>query len=79
VNTRAPLPLEEVRRIGEVIHTRRRRLELSQEALAVRIGISRTHVGRIEKGKMNVTVFNLIAIAQALGTTAGELLTEAGV
>ena len=51
------------------IATLRRMAKLTQEELADRAGLQRTHVGRIEAGKYAVTLETVEAIAQALGMT----------
>lgn len=56
-------------RIGLRIMTLRKMQELSQEQLADRAGISRSHLSRIEAGKFSVTFDNLQTIAEALGMT----------
>ncbi len=35
-------------------------------------------MGKIERGERNVTLMNLVKIAQALGSTPSELLAAAG-
>jgi transcriptional regulator with XRE-family HTH domain len=42
---------------------------MSQEQLAVRAGLQRTHVSRIEAGKYAVTLETIQAIAEALDMT----------
>lgn len=42
---------------------------LSQEQLAERAGLQRTHISRIEAGKYAVTLETIQAIAEALGMT----------
>jgi transcriptional regulator with XRE-family HTH domain len=44
--------------------------------LARRAGVSRTTINRLEKGKVNVKVTDLIAVARAVGGTVTELLDE---
>lgn len=56
-------------RIGLRIFTLRKMKELTQEQLADRAGIQRTHLGRIEAGKYAVTLETIQAIAEALGMT----------
>ena len=56
-------------RIGQRIKVLRTMAELSQEQLAERAGLQRTHVGRIEAGKYAVTLEVVQAIAEALGMT----------
>ncbi|TCK90840.1 helix-turn-helix protein [Paraburkholderia sp. BL9I2N2] len=49
-----------------------------QEGLALATGIDRSHMGKIERGERNLTILNLIRIAQALRRTPSELLASAG-
>ena len=57
------------RRIAEL----RRDAELTQEALAARLGVSVQYVRRIESGS-NLTLRSLATVARALGHDAVELL-----
>ncbi|MGK3151737.1 helix-turn-helix transcriptional regulator, partial [Staphylococcus shinii] len=57
---------------------RRKAALLSQEALADRTEIDRSHMGKIERGERNVTLLNVLRIAQALDCKPSELLAEAG-
>lgn len=68
----------QLQRLGEEIRVRRKRVGLSQEALAVDAGIDRSHMGKIERGERNVTMLNVIKIAGALNCKASEILAEAG-
>lgn len=54
-------------RIGQRIASLRKLAGFTQEELAFRAGIQRTHLGRIESGKYAVTLETLQAIAEALG------------
>jgi transcriptional regulator with XRE-family HTH domain len=63
--------------LGIVVRSHRQAIGLSQEELAECAGLHRTYIGSIERGERNVSVDNIYTIAQALGTSAGELLTEA--
>ncbi len=51
-------------------------LDLSQQALADRVGVSRQTINAIEKGDYNPTVNLCIAICKALGKTLDELFWE---
>lgn len=63
--------IREVRAPGGVVAT-------SQEKLADQAGVERAHMSRIERGKSNVTLLNVLKIADALGLPASELLKRAG-
>ncbi|RQZ99005.1 helix-turn-helix domain-containing protein [Burkholderia cepacia] len=49
---------------------------MSQEKLADRAGLHRTQLSSIERGRSNVMVDTLVALATALGVDAVELLVE---
>lgn len=51
---------------------------MSQEALADHAGIDRSHMGKIERGERNVTLLNLVRIAEALDFKLSEMLAIAG-
>ena len=56
-------------RIGQRIAALRKAAGLTQEELAIRAQLQRTHIGRIEGGRYAVTLETVQAIAQALGMT----------
>ncbi|MBB0025879.1 helix-turn-helix domain-containing protein [Ralstonia pickettii] len=64
--------------LGAAVRARRKAALLSQEALADRAEIDRSHMGKIERGERNVTLLNVLRIAQALDCKPSELLAEAG-
>ncbi len=49
---------------------------LSQERLALEAQIDRSYVGRVERGRENVTVSTLEAMAIVLGVPVGALFAE---
>jgi putative transcriptional regulator len=51
-------------------------LDLSQQELAERVGVSRQTINAIEQGDYNPTVNLCIAICRALGKTLDELFWE---
>lgn len=63
-------------RIGLRIFNLRKMKGLTQEQLADRAGIQRTHLGRIEAGKYAVTLETIQAIAEALGMTVDIIDTR---
>jgi transcriptional regulator with XRE-family HTH domain len=65
------------RRLGEAVRAGRQRLGMSQEGFADAIGVHRTFMGTVERGETNVTLSNLILIAEGLGVRPGDLLNEA--
>jgi DNA-binding XRE family transcriptional regulator len=63
--------------LGVAIRARRVERGLSQEALAHAAGIDRAHMGKIERGERNVTLLNLLKIAEAIELRPSELLVKA--
>ena len=63
-------------RIGKRIAALRKLAGLSQEDLALRAGLQRTHVSRIEAGKYAVTLETIQAFAAALGMTVDIIDTS---
>lgn len=53
-------------------------LRLSQEKLADAAGIDRAHMSRLERGQSNLTMLNLLRVADALDLSASDLLKRAG-
>ena len=51
-------------------------LDLSQQELAERVGVSRQTISAIEKGDYNPTINLCVAICRALGKTLDELFWE---
>lgn len=60
--------------LGTAIRTTREAKSISQEALALRAGVDRSYVGRVERGDNNVAVLTLVKIARALEITVAELM-----
>ncbi|MEG0808057.1 MAG: helix-turn-helix transcriptional regulator [Alistipes sp.] len=48
---------------------------LSQEKLAELAGLHRTYIGMIERAEKNLTLLNIVKIAQALKVSVAALLT----
>jgi len=65
--------------IGVRIRDIRKTKGISQDDLALRAGIHRTFIGRVERGETNITMKTLYKIASGLGILMPELLpTEYG-
>lgn len=60
--------------IGQRIRRRRKNLQLTQEALAPRLGMSRASLANIETGRQRLLVDQLYSVAEALNLTPGDLL-----
>ncbi len=61
-------------RFGQRVRERRTALALSQEAFADKCKLDRTYISGIERGRRNVALRNIEAIANALGITIAELV-----
>lgn len=60
--------------LAKNIKFHRKQLNLTQEDLAKRAGVNRSHLAMIEGGNHNVLVETIDRLAQALGMTVSELL-----
>jgi len=49
---------------------------LSQEAVAVRMGVDRAYVSAIERGLQNVTLLTIWQLAESLNVRPADLLAE---
>jgi transcriptional regulator with XRE-family HTH domain len=59
--------------LGRTIRKARRDLDLTQEALAYRAGLSPKHVGEIERANKDARITTIFKLADALELRAGEL------
>jgi transcriptional regulator with XRE-family HTH domain len=59
---------------GFNIRIKRQRLGISQEELASRARLHRTYIGSVERGERNISLINILKIAQALECSPIELL-----
>jgi transcriptional regulator with XRE-family HTH domain len=59
---------------GRMLSEIRRKKRISQEMLADELGLSRTSITNIEKGRQPVQLYALYVIARLLGTDVKELL-----
>lgn len=55
----------------------RRKQGMSQEALADRAGLHRTYVSQVERKVVNISLDNIVLLADALKVKVAELLTNA--
>lgn len=62
--------------LGKNVRTLRTSAKLSQEELAVRMGVEQTYVSGIERGVRNPTIATLYRAAIALNVKAADLLKE---
>ena len=61
-------------RLASNLRKQREALGLSQEAFADLVGIHRTYVSDLERGKRNPTISVVEKVAKALGSSLGALL-----
>jgi transcriptional regulator with XRE-family HTH domain len=64
-------------KIGSAVRSARG-LDRSQEYVARKAGITRSHLRNIELGKVDVSVHVLYLIAKATGTTLSKILKDLG-
>jgi transcriptional regulator with XRE-family HTH domain len=62
------------RRLGTRIRDRRRAKKITQEAVAVHMGLTRTSIVNIEKGRQHLAVHQLVRISDLLGCAPGDLI-----
>ncbi len=65
-------------KLGAKIRDLREQKAISQTELAALTRFHRNWIGRVERGQVNLTVFCLIRIAEALETDASAILRQAG-
>ena len=70
------MKVDAVAKFGHRVRTLRERAGISQETLASRAGIHRTYMGGVERGERNVSLKNILRIAEALGVTPQKLFDE---
>lgn len=63
--------------IGGAIRRARRARGMSQEGLALSADLDRSYVGGVERGEHNLTLMNLVKLADALHTKPSQLLLAA--
>lgn len=61
-------------KVGENIRESRKRLDLTQEALAERSGMHLVEIGRAERGLRDLRVSTIVKVAHGLGIPASDLL-----
>jgi transcriptional regulator with XRE-family HTH domain len=69
-------PSDPLLTFGNTLRQTRQARGVSQERLGELAGVHRTYIGAIERGEQNVALRNIVRIARALDTTAGDLLKD---
>jgi DNA-binding XRE family transcriptional regulator len=59
---------------GARVRARRVELGMSQEALGMAAGLHRTYIGSLERGERNVSLLNIVRVAEALAVDPGDLV-----
>lgn len=67
------LQLRRRKDFGARVRELRRQQGLSQEALAHAAGLDRSYVGQVERGERNVSLDNILRIADALHRVPADL------
>jgi transcriptional regulator with XRE-family HTH domain len=67
------------RRFGATLRQQRTQRKLTQQEVAFAAELSLTYVGEIERGNRMASLYSVERIARALGLSAGEMLTLAGI
>ena len=62
---------------GDAIRAIRKERGISQEAFALKCGLDRSYYGAVERGERNVSLTNIIRIAEALQTPAATIFARA--
>lgn len=62
--------------LGKRIREERQKLNLTQEMLAEDIDLTTAYIGQIERGERNLTLENLVKVANRLGVTIDYLLAD---
>ncbi len=64
------------RKLGGLVQRLRLQKGLSQEAFAQACGLERAHVGKIERGEVNVTVATALSLVKGLDLTLASFFLE---
>lgn len=63
---------------GKKVQSIRNEQNISQEKLAELSELDRTYISSVERGQRNISILNILKIADALGVTASSLLENLG-
>jgi transcriptional regulator with XRE-family HTH domain len=64
-------------KLGRAVRRLRSQADYSQESFAAAVGIHRTYMGLVERGRVAATIITIQKISAALGITMSQLLAEA--
>jgi transcriptional regulator with XRE-family HTH domain len=65
-----------LQQLGQTIRTLRQSASYTQEEFAYKAGLDRSYYGAVERGERNLSVLNLLKIAEALGVDVGVLFED---
>ena len=65
-----------LQQLGQRIRTLRKIAGYTQEEFAYKAGLDRSYYGAVERGERNLSVLNLLKIAEALGVDVGVLFED---
>jgi transcriptional regulator with XRE-family HTH domain len=72
--SKAPKPMSSREIFARNLRQTRRLKDLSQEALALQAGLSRTYLSEVERGTRNIAVDNMGLLAETLGVPLSDLV-----
>lgn len=64
------------KKFGLFIAEKRQEQGLTQEKLSFKSGLHRTYIGMIERGERNITLVNVMKLAEALNLTLSKMFEE---
>ena len=70
------MPDDLLMRLGERIRTLRRRRGWTQVVMAEKIGLDRSFIADVERGKRNISILNLEIVAKGFKVTLSQLLSR---
>ena len=65
--------------LGSAVRECRLKMGMSQERLALEVGLDRSYIGGVERGEHNVALMNIVKISGCLKLSAAKLLDLAGI
>lgn len=64
------------KKLGKILRKLREEQGLSQEELALKLGVHRTYVGMVERGERNITAYTLYQFSQVLEKNMSDIFKE---
>ncbi|WP_347780766.1 helix-turn-helix domain-containing protein [Chromobacterium piscinae] len=66
-------------RVGQAVARHRKALGMNQEDLAEKLGVGLEAISRLERGRIKPTLVRLLELAEVLGCSVNDLLSETSV